>query len=149
MKQEIIIDIDGTLSDLAHRLHFIKPIDGGKKDYDRFFDEMYKDGVHEYCAEICRIFAVAGHGIVFITGRPDSHKVITETWLKHKARIPYFDLLMRKTGDYRKASVVKEELFLRNFPDSERVLFAIDDDPAVVDMYHHYGVNVLKVKGNF
>ena len=42
MKQKaIIVDIDGTIGDLSHRLHHIKNPEG-KKDFDKFHAEAHK-----------------------------------------------------------------------------------------------------------
>lgn len=37
---DILVDIDGTIADIIHRLHFIQ---GPRKDWPAFFDAMDKD----------------------------------------------------------------------------------------------------------
>lgn len=36
----VIVDIDGTVADLSHRIHFIE---GEKKDWDSFYNNVEKD----------------------------------------------------------------------------------------------------------
>ena len=40
---KIVCDIDGTIANLSHRLHFIQPEEGGKKDWDSFFAGVSDD----------------------------------------------------------------------------------------------------------
>jgi phosphoglycolate phosphatase-like HAD superfamily hydrolase len=36
----VIFDLDGTLADLTHRLHYVK---NGNRNWDKFFEECDKD----------------------------------------------------------------------------------------------------------
>jgi FMN phosphatase YigB (HAD superfamily) len=36
----VLFDIDGTLADVGHRVHLLKPEREGGKDWDAFFDAM-------------------------------------------------------------------------------------------------------------
>ena len=53
---------------------------------------------------------------------------------------------MRKEGDVRKDTVIKEELFWEHIAPHYNVLVAFDDRPCVVDMWHDVGIpNVIAV----
>ncbi len=79
---------------------------------------------------------------VLITGRPDDYRATTETWLKtHGVR--YSKLLMRRAGDRRPDTIVKRELL--DEIGADRVAFAIEDKPAVSDMYRARGLRVFQV----
>ena len=47
----------------------------------------------------------------------------------------YKKLVMRKTGDYRKDSIVKREMFEEHIEGKYNVLFVLDDRNQVVDMW--------------
>ena len=40
MKPCIIVDVDGTVADLTHRLHYVT---NGNKNWKRFFRDVYMD----------------------------------------------------------------------------------------------------------
>lgn len=95
MKKAIIFDIDGTLADARHRLHFIE---GPSKNWEAFFDAMKDDTVIEPVRDVFgllqTLFGItSGFGahlnfeIVFCTGRPKSHFIETHEWLDNKLSI--------------------------------------------------------------
>ena len=58
----------------------------------------------------------------------------TIKWLT-KYKIPYHDLLMRKTKDGRKDSVIKKEIVDEHIKGKYFVRFVLDDRDQVVDMW--------------
>ena len=146
-KKAILIDIDGTISDLSHRLHYVKPIDGGKKNWPLFYAEMGNDTVKRYCVELCNSMLQSGCACIFVTARPDSHRLVTDMWLRHVAGMVHFTLFMRGAEDYRPAPVIKKEIYEKHIaPLGYDVLFSIDDDPAVVDMWKSLGIASLEIR---
>ena len=136
----IICDIDGSLSCINHRLHFLQK--EGKKDWDGFFDAMDKDEPREGVISLLTD-CYKGKVIVIVTGRPSNYRDKTEAWLK-KHNIPYNALIMRRAGDKRPDYIVKQEI-LDKFIDKSRVEMVIDDRPTVIRQWRSNGLPVIDV----
>ena len=141
----VICDIDGTVADLSHRLHFIE---GSPKDWSGFFDAMPQDEPIQKVINLVRSLE-ASHEIVFVTGRPDSHVRQTMNWLEQYGML-WGDggLYMRKAGDHRIDSIVKAELYqkiLEDF-DADEILCVIEDRDQVVEMWRSKGLLCLQPK---
>ena len=146
MKDTIICDIDGTLADLSHRLHHVQT-PGKKKDWDAFFAAAPKDGVHEPVWETLRALHSidgGGYNIIFCSGRPERTRRETSIWISSTCWYKGFELLMRKDGDRRDDSIVKQEILDAHI-DKERVLFVLDDRQRVVDMWRRNGLVCFQV----
>src|SRR6266436_8545187 len=100
-----IFDIDGTLADISHRLHFIqeKPA-----DWRAFFAACPEDKPIAEVIEVAKALQPI-HPIKLITGRSDEVEQETAQWINDQG-IYFSDLLMRKSGDHREDSIVKAEL---------------------------------------
>ena len=138
-KNIVIVDIDGTLADVQHRLHFIKG--PGKKDWKQFFRSAPKDAPIEIVVRWVNNLSPEYEAIL-ITGRPGDYRSDTEAWLRQHG-IRYSKLYMRRAGDHRPDTVVKQELL--DEVGRERVAFVIDDRPPVCDMYRECGMRVFQV----
>lgn len=142
----IICDLDGTLCNIDHRLHFVRG--EGKKDWKSFFQELHNDKPNEWCVDLVNKFSTT-HPIVYCSGRPDDHRKVTEKWLKDN-NLWFSNLYMRSRGDHRSDDIVKEilldfELLTRYTP-----YLVIDDRQRVVDMWRKRGFTVLQcAKGDF
>src|SRR6266571_7817844 len=97
MKKAIIVDIDGTLAEKGNR----NPFDYTTVDQDTLIVPV---------VETVKALAKYGYKILIFSGREDSCFEMTLRWLK-KHQIPCDILRMRKTGDNRKDSIVKKELY--------------------------------------
>jgi len=138
----IICDLDGTLCEIGHRLHFVKRPELVKKDWKSFFENIPGDSVNKWCADILENFG-RSMPIVLCTGRPDNYRKHTTEWLDAKF-IRYEKLLMRNRGDQRQDSITKEvildfEILTRYTP-----YFMIDDRQSVVDMWRKRGYTCLQ-----
>ena len=101
---KIVFDIDNTLSNPEHRLHFIQPKGedcpvceswGGqgashtrtgsciyaKKDWDGFYAACRDDPPIPHTVKICQDLMLAGHTVEFWTGRRDTERDTTVEWL--------------------------------------------------------------------
>ena len=139
-----IFDIDGTIADLSHRLHYIKD---GKKDWKAFFANCGADAPIPEVIEIARLLTPT---ILLVTGRSDECEYETINWL-HEQMVPFGALYMRKEGDYREDSIVKSELLdkLRGEWGSD-IAGVFEDRSQVVQMYRSKGLRVFQVAdGNF
>lgn len=142
-----IFDIDGTLSDLSHRLHFIqeKPA-----DWRAFFAACPADKPITEVIEIAKALQPT-HSIELITGRSDEVEGQTAQWINDQG-IFFSGLLMRKAGDHREDSVVKAELLdsLLSCVPLSSIAGVFEDRQQVVDMYRNRGLRVFQVaKGDF
>lgn len=137
LKPAIICDIDGTLASLGDR----SPFDFAKVDQDE---------LKHATAETVRVFARAGYAIILFSGRNDSSRELTIAWLTANA-VPFDELVMRRTGDRRKDSTVKREMYERTVPGTYEVLLVLDDRNQVVDMWRkELGLPCFQVDyGNF
>lgn len=134
----IIVDIDGTLAHRCDRQWF----DYSKVDQDEL--DVTVDG-------IVRAYAKMGYIILIVSGREATDECYhrTNTWLK-KHNIPYYDLMMRKQGDFRRDSIVKKEIYDNDIKGKFDVEFVLDDRQQVVDMWREIGLKCLQVApGNF
>lgn len=149
-----LFDIDGTLANCEHRLHFIqdKPA-----DWNSFFMAADEDEPIWETITIARSLFASGHTILLTTGRSDVSRTITAAWMA-KYRVPHSGIYMRKTGDHREDNVVKSELLdqmLQKHPQSpdrpkDKIAGVFEDRQQVVDMYRARGLRVFQVApGNF
>lgn len=143
-----LVDIDGTLADLSHRLHFIqqKPA-----DWDGFFAACPGDRPIVEVIDTVRRLAASGARIILVTGRSDAVEEPTMDWLREHG-VPWLSIYMRKAGDHREDSIIKAELLanIQEDWDSEEILGVFEDRKQVVDMYRSKGLRVFQVAdGNF
>lgn len=167
----IVCDLDGTLCEVEHRRHFVRPpetVDAVKKldpamaavisteepkpkfkpDWKGFFDAMSEDGLNGPVADILHMLRGAHH-IVLCSGRPDSYKRDTVAWLK-KHEIEYQDLFMRNRADHRQDNIVKEIILDFEILTRYKPYFMLDDRDQVVEMWRKRGYKCLQVaKGDF
>jgi phosphoglycolate phosphatase-like HAD superfamily hydrolase len=144
-----LFDIDGTLSDVTHRLHYI----AGTKDWDSFFAACVDDPPIEHACTLARTLIDADREVIFVSGRSDRVHDETRTWLKQHVHLNAgygLRLYMRKHGDHREDHVVKGELLDRIIQDGFTPLIAFDDRDQVVKMWRECGVPCYQVApGNF
>lgn len=140
----VICDLDGTLADIKHRLHFVRDLpEGQKKDWKGFFDNIAGDSVRNDVLDKLLAFEEQGNKIILVSARPDTYRKQTEAWLE-KVFNGYdlaHVLIMRNGGDRRDDTIVKAELYdkyLKNLS----ITKVIDDRPAVIRMWREKGLDV-------
>jgi predicted kinase len=139
-KKYVLVDIDGTLADISHRLHYVS---GEKKDWDGFFSEIDKDSVRKDVVDMVWE-ASEKFNLFLVSGRPDKYRKETQKWLYENHIDDYFTgLIMRGTGDKRPDTMVKQDI-LKCFG-AENVEYVIDDRPCVIEMWRNNGVEVIDV----
>ncbi len=144
----IVVDLDGTMCNVDHRLHYVR---GDKrKDWGSFFKEMVNDIPNDWCFELVNKFKF-DYQIVFCSGRPDSWKPQTIEWLtKYGVDPSQYTLFMRPRSDSREDSIAKEIILDFELLTRYNLFFFVDDRARVVDMYRSRGFTVLQcAKGNF
>lgn len=137
--QAIICDLDGTLCNVDHRLHFVQG--PGKKNWKGFFENIKDDTPNEWCVDILNTRKPVD--IVLCSGRSDEFKKTTEEWLK-KYYIYYDNLFMRYRNDYRQDNIVKEMLLDFEILTRYTPYYVIDDRDQVVNMWRKRGITCLQ-----
>lgn len=131
----IIVDMDGTLALLNGR----NPYDASRCESD-LPNQPVLDTVHKWQSSL---------NIIVASGRTDNYQPQTERWLQ-KYGVNYTNIYMRKTGDQRKDSIIKEEIYRQNIEGKYNIRFVLDDRQQVVDMWRSLGLTVFQVaEGDF
>jgi phosphoglycolate phosphatase-like HAD superfamily hydrolase len=130
----VVFDVDGVLADVRHRL---RHVERGPKDWPAFFAAMGEDGPLEEGIRRARAEAEAGHGIVYLTGRNETYRRVTEAWFAQHG-LPEGRLVMRRDDDRRPARLFKPQALARIARTAE-VVAVIDDDEAVVTVLRAAG----------
>jgi phosphoglycolate phosphatase-like HAD superfamily hydrolase len=121
----VVFDIDGVLADVSHRLHYVRQ---RPKDWDAFFAAAGDDAVLEPGRERARQ-AAAEHALVYLSGRPERLRQVTEDWLA-RHELPPGLLLLRPDRDRRPVRLLKLQL-VRRLARGADVVLVVDDDPEV------------------
>ena len=132
-----IVDIDGVVADVRHRLHHLEH---RPKNWKGFFADAERDEPHVEGVELVKLLA-AEHEIIFLTGRPGNLKRATANWLERHGMGGH-RLVMRPAGDRRPAAVVKVEL-LAELGEGRRIEIVVDDDDAVIEAMRRAGYTTL------
>lgn len=132
-----MFDIDGTLARMCNR-----------SPYD--FSKVSGDTVNHNVAMILRCLrGNTGLPIIIMSGRSQECAQETIQWLKDN-NIPYDEIFMRETGDSRKDSIIKEELYHKFVEPFYNIIGVFDDRNQVVDLWRSLGLTCLQVNyGNF
>src|SRR5215207_2535449 len=100
-----VFDIDGVLADVTHRLHHLRAY---PQRWERFFRAAERDPLLDEGARRLRA-ALAEHDVIYITGRPERNRRLTERWLA-RHDLPTGPLVMRGDDDFRPARFYKREV---------------------------------------
>lgn len=141
-----IFDIDGTLADTTHRLHYLQET---PKNWFGFFAAADRDPVKTDVAHMFQILQNAGYTILCVSGRPEREGNLdirkqTRTWLAKHGLNPYA-LLMRRANDRRHDDIVKEEIYNEKIKNNANVLGVFDDRLRVCRIWHKLGLTVFRV----
>lgn len=126
----IICDLDGTLALL-----------NGRNPYAAM--KCFDDILNEPVASIVGRFD-STHEIILVSGRTDDARGETMRWLDYHG-VPWNVLCMRKLGDNRKDSIVKQEILDNEIKGKYNVAFVLDDRDQVVEMWRQNGLTCLQV----
>lgn len=131
LPRALICDLDGTLANILHR-----------NPYDASTCE--NDDLNEAVGNVVKFYFEHGYKIFLVSGRKDEYREQTLRWLQ-KHDIKFTDLLMRKTKDMRKDSIIKKEIFEEFIKDKYYVEFILDDRPQVIRMWREIGLIVFQL----
>lgn len=147
MIKTIIVDIDGTIANVSHRMNILS-------DKAAFNEACDKDEKFSEMIELVRYLSMH-YNIVFFTGRTESVREKTINWLKvHFGDIMASiskNLYMRQDDDSKRHdSVIKKEMLEMAGLNNDNVLMILEDCNSVVEMWRENGFRCLHVQeGNF
>ncbi len=153
MNKYLIIDIDGTIANCEHRLHYItqKP-----KDFKSFYANVINDTPISLVIDIIEAMVSIGYTPIFITGRSNECFKDTLLWLRKYLSFPIHidSLIMRNNKDFMADDIVKLKLLNSLLLSGEDIninnTIILEDRQRVVDMWRGLGYKVLQVaKGDF
>jgi phosphoglycolate phosphatase-like HAD superfamily hydrolase len=133
-----VIDIDGVVADVSHRLHHLR---SRPPRWEAFFTEAAADPPLSVGVDLVRGFSASGLVVTYLTGRPERIRAITEFWLR-QYDLPTGRLLMRPDADRRPAARLKVDL-LRSLARQLTIHVVVDDDERVIEALRGVGVPVL------
>jgi hypothetical protein len=132
-----VIDIDGVVADVRHRLPFL---DRRPKDWGGFFQAAPEDPPLRQGIDAVRRLAQV-YDVVYLSGRPEWCRADTVDWFQ-RHDLPPGPLYLRPSGDFRPARVMKVER-LRDLHRRAPVAVLVDDDWDVLDAARAAGFDVL------
>ena len=97
MSKVVVFDLDGTLANAEHRMHWVssKP-----KNWSACDAAIPQDTLHADIAWILDLLPLDTR-VILCTGRSESVREVTEHWLKDNS-VYYNSLYMRSVNDFRK-----------------------------------------------
>ncbi len=147
MKPLYIFDLDGTLANIEHRLHFIDKKRQGGPDWDAFFLACVDDRHKSKVITTLRDLHLGGADIDVWSGRSDVAKEEAIKWLDDFG--VYFalrDFRMRQQGDHTPDHKLKEQWLEDMSPEERfRLVAVFEDRQRVVDMWRANGVTCFQV----
>jgi len=132
-----VVDIDGVLADVRHRLHHVR---SRPKDWPAFFAAAPRDPVLPRGVDLVRELA-HDHEIVYLSGRPEHCRHDTLAWFAEHD-LPPGELVLRSNRDRRPARLTKMEL-IGGLTARGRVGVIVDDDALVVEAARAAGFQVV------
>lgn len=136
----VVFDLDGTLADISHRVHFVRGT--GKPNWDAFFSACVDDMPHLHVIETFKAHLDAGHKVRVWSARSDVVRRETEDWLLRHGIDPCFLQHMRAAGDNTPDAVLKRHWLSLEHQKPDIVY---DDRQRVVDMWRAEGVPCFQV----
>lgn len=137
----VIFDLDGTLADIEHRLHFIQ---GSVKDWDGFYAACIGDAPKPDIIELIQMCEDAGHRIIISSGRSEDVRKETEDWL-FEHDISYDELFMRPNKCYTPDQALKKAWLDQGvFGPKDDILFVVEDRDRMVKMWRDQGLTCLQ-----
>jgi len=134
----IICDLDGTLCLL-----------NGRSPYDASTCE--NDGVNLAVSRILTDSGLADEMsggptyLIFVSGREDKYREETLKFFEKNDLNEPDELFMRPTGDTRKDSILKKEIYDNHIKGKYNIKYVLDDRDSVVEMWREQGLTCLQV----
>lgn len=139
----IVVDLDGTLANIEHRLHFVQQ---KKKQFEKFYAATYQDSMNKWCYELIMAANNSGIRVFIVSARPNRLFLTTAQWLVQRG-IPqgHIELvLLRGEKDFTPDHELKRNWLRGNPKIKQHILFVVDDRQRVVDMWREEGLVCLQ-----
>lgn len=127
----IVIDLDGIVALHRNRLPF---------DWDKLGTDFFDPRMHH----IIMTYVKTGVKLIFLTGRPESVRLATETWIDSNLQTDY-ELIMRPVNDYRSGEIVKKELWEKYVEPYYNTICVFEDSNKCVNMWRELGLLTCQV----
>ena len=145
-RRRVVCDLDGTLADIEHRLHWIHR---EEPDWTAFFLACVDDTPIEPTIVVLRALHAEGYEVVLASGRGEVARHETIDWLARHG-VPWDRLVLRRSGDLRRDDEVKAEMVREHGLDPAETLVVFEDRASVVKMWRRLGFHVFQVaEGDF
>lgn len=141
--QAVIFDMDGSLCDVTSIRHHVieKP-----KNFDAFhYGSSFCPPIEWVAEEARRQYFDHKRNVLIVTAREWRWSELTVNWLDTHS-IPFTEMFMRPTGDFRLDRIIKAELFAE-ISQHYDVVHAWDDNPAIIELWAELGVPHTVVPG--
>jgi hypothetical protein len=165
----IVFDLDGTLANCEHRLHFVKKTEmpvcscahttdffhccdeckfewnQWKHNWQAFYEACDKDEIIQPVKTIfINFWDLYDKPVQIWSGRCESVRNKTQNWLSsHGLPIGSF-LKMRPIGDRRTNSDLKEAWYNDlSILEGKKIDMVFEDDPSTIDMFRKHGIFVF------
>lgn len=136
LPKAIVFDIDGTIAEMDGR----GPFEWSKVD---------TDSPRHFVIDMLRNYSKQGYDVVIVSGRSDECRYETEMWLNRCVGAHYFEELhMRKEGDFRKDSAVKEEIFWTKLANKYNICGVVDDRSQMIELWWELKIKNVICVGN-
>jgi hypothetical protein len=144
MNPTVIFDVDGTLSNCEHRVHWVR---SRPPNWPAFNAAMHLDKPNTDIVWLLKSLHASGARILIASGRGEETRSVTEAWLDAVAGVAglYEKLYMRAAGDRRSDVIVKSEILDQMRRDGYDPSMAVDDRIGVVKMWRDRGLRCLQV----
>lgn len=117
----MVCDIDGTLA-----------LIGDRNPYD--WRNSKEDLLNSPVAVVLHGLHATGLAVVYVSGRPEEARPITQRWLDLRVGI-WGELHLRADGDGRRDAIVKREIYETAIRPRFDVQLVLDDRSQVVEMW--------------
>lgn len=155
LKQCVICDIDGTVSDPDHRRCWVDGSKEGKKYFDTFYSLMADDPPIMPMISLLNMYHMNTWPIIFCTARPESYREITAKWMADHGIMAAMNkgLNLRMRPDEQMHvpdDQIKQTMLDEILAEGWEPHIVFDDRKKVVDMWRSNGLYVHQVAdGNF
>lgn len=143
MRDAVIFDLDGCLCDTSSILHHLE---GEERDFHAFHAAAAGCPPVADVVEAARRAHEDGLAVLVVSSREFIWRDQTIEWLTRHA-IAYDGLYLRIVGDYRKDTVIKDEIWDHLVEDGFRPVAAWDDHQDVLAVWSARGVAEVHLAG--
>lgn len=145
MKKAVLFDVDGTLCDVSPIRHHVRGGRGKYKDFVKFHAESVNCLPHESVVRAAQAAERDGLVVITVTARMAMWGRHTAMWMALHD-IPSHIMFMRRNGDHRPDTEVKQDILNRIRCEFD-VVHAWDDNPKIIALWEANGISTTTVEG--